>query len=247
MSNSTHDEQDDEDELKELLAHERGEPPAGTSSPALEQYRRLGAMITDLPAMPAGSASTSDWHQRTLAGMQTAMQSSASPAKETAAAPAALRARTGSRRSIAFGGVGLVATAIIVIVAIRPPGDPSPATPRLEIAIQRSSETRLATDTAVGDTLIARGELATAGELRVYDELGVEIARCSSASPGCAVTSGSDRSTLTLTLQLRFPAELRVVMFSAPLAGPSQGLALDVAAADRANITVTTKEPIRVR
>jgi hypothetical protein len=139
--------------------------------------------------------------------------------------------------------------ALVALFAFRPPPPPSDpvAFATLDVEVLAGRDAHRSPDPSVGDQLVVRGMVHGTGELRVYDADGAMRAQCTQAAADCVVARTGSRSNLQLTLPLRAPGALRVVLFAAPLDGPSGGLDADVAAAGRAGISVTTREPIQVR
>jgi len=92
-----------------------------------------------------------------------------------------------------------------------------------------------------------KAELDGDGELRVYDDDGVEQARCTVAAPRCTVDRAGTHTRLRLAMPLHLIATLHVVLFYPPLLGPSHGRGSDVEAASHAGIAVKDYDPVHVR
>jgi hypothetical protein len=114
-----------------------------------------------------------------------------------------------------------------------------PVTAELTIQAVKTGEQMLAgpDELWAGGKAVARGTIEGPGELRAYDAEDRELARCTATGPGCTVDRTGRRTELRLELSLRVPGRLHIVLFSAPLPGPSAGRAHDLEAADHAGIT----------
>jgi hypothetical protein len=121
-------------------------------------------------------------------------------------------------------------------------GGPDGRTPTLAFEVEPANRPHRGSDPSVGDNMIVRGVVEGPGELRVYDDTGVEQARCTVPAADCSVDRSGTRTTLRLTMRPRVPGALHAVLFAAPLDGPSQGLDADVEAAGRAGITLTSRD-----
>lgn len=227
----------DEDVDAELLARERGEEGSAVPGPELARYEQLKALLADLPAVPE-DAPESDWSERVLATID----------EEAAVRRSPKQARTRTqRRWWPVAAAAIASAAIVAIIAIVPSRRAALGEDTLTVEAERSSIPRLTQEVSVGDTLVVRGTSNVGAELRVYDDSGAEIARCSEPGPGCMVERERERLRLRLAVPLRMPGQLRPVLFSASLAGSSRGLDGDVAEAVRRNLKVTTHQPILVR
>jgi hypothetical protein len=146
----------------------------------------------------------------------------------------------------------LAAAAVAVLIVVLRPGTTGQDEPKpvlafeLELELVKSSEPRRGDEPSVGDTLRFSGGVDGPGELRVYDDAGVEQARCAVPAANCVITRDRGRTRLQLSVPLRVPGALRAVLFKAPLSGPSGGLDADVAAAGRVGIAVLARDPVRV-
>jgi hypothetical protein len=98
----------------------------------------------------------------------------------------------------------------------------------------------------IGDTMVVRGIVDGAAELRVYDDEGVELARCGAPAQECSVTRSGTRTTLQLSMTLRVRGGFVPLLLAPPLAGPSAGLDLDLRAAGAANLDVIRGQPVIV-
>lgn len=78
---------DDDDYHAWLLARERGEPGPPISDARASRYAQLGALIADLPAMPAGAVHRSGWEQEVLAAFDA---EAGRPADHSATPPTAV-------------------------------------------------------------------------------------------------------------------------------------------------------------
>ena len=116
------------------------------------------------------------------------------------------------------------------------------AGPTVAFEVEPGNRPHRGSDPSVGDKLIVRGVVEGQGELRVYDDTGVEQARCTVPAPDCRVDRAGPRTTLRLTVMLRVRGAVRAILFAAPLDGPSQGLDADVEAAGRAGIPLTSRD-----
>jgi hypothetical protein len=252
-----------DDDASWLLARERGEPEPPVSAAIAERYARLGALLADLPAVPAGLRPSADWRQRALAAIDAEPAAGAAewapgaaPAEATAPAPrtSATRTARASRRSWMVASATCAAAAAMLLAIVGNPfsgrgGDDS--APALTIDVKQASGARRGVTSddvlSVGDALILRAAAAGSGELRLYDDAGIELARCAEAGAGCVVKRTGERSALELSVPLRVPGVLRPVLFTPPLGGAPAGLDADLAAAARAGTAVVTREPVRVR
>lgn len=217
-------ERDDEDTAW-LLAKGRGQPG---DHPRAARYTELEQLITDMAPTPGGARLRPGWEHGVLAAIN------------AAAAPIPLR-RT-PRWAIA--GAALAAAAILAIAIPR-------LWPRSDDPVVALSYTLVDGDPAhptrgVGDLLVVRGHNPGPGELRIYDSTGVEQARCAAPSDSCEVTRTAVDTVLQLSLRLRAPGGLLVVLYTAPLGGPVRGRNADLDAATQARIDVNTLPAIDV-
>jgi hypothetical protein len=97
-----------------------------------------------------------------------------------------------------------------------------------------------------GERAVVRGVIDGPGELRVYGDDDVELARCTVTGPDCTVDHSGERTEVRLELLLPLAGALHIVLLSTPLAGASGGRASDLAAAYRAGITTKSLDK-RVR
>ena len=234
-----------------LLARQRGEPGPSMPEERAGRYARLEALVADLPAMPAAAVPQPGWRQRALAAFDAAAQANPADDPPETAVEAATRpppTRTGRPRWAVPAVVAAVAAVLAIVVIARgwPRGPDRTGTPSIAIAVKDGGSNRSA-QPSVGDTLVVRALTPRGGELRVYDDAGIEQARCGVPGPGCRTEQSRDGITLVLAMPVQKPGSFRVVLLSSSLAGPSAGLDADVAAAVRAGFTVTTQDPIRFR
>ena len=261
----TDDRRDDDEAAAWLLARERGAPGPSVPATTAERYQRLQALIEELPELPHGAAPGDDWPKAVFAALD--VPTGASPVAAAAAGPSAV-GPSAPRLAVMPGGAELVRTkrivsivrwaalaavvplvVLVALFALRPPPPPNDpvAFATLDVEVLAGRDAHRSTDPSVGDQLVVRGMVHGPGELRVYDSAGAMLARCARAAADCVVERTGSRSNLQLTVPLRAPGALRVVLFAAPLDGPSGGLDADVAAAGRAGVSVTTREPVQVR
>lgn len=244
---------DDPEHVAWLLARERGQPEPALSAPDRARYTRLAALIADLPDTPIEPPE--GWQQRMLA----ALEAAAEPGAAHAAAPAVSGPPRSERRRWGIAAaIAAAAAAIAIAVFLREP--PSLEGPRIALVVEPGGANRGA-QPGVGDTLVVRATLHGDGELRIYDEGGSEQARCAAPGPDCRIERERGQTTLVLRFPVRRPSTLRAVLFSPALQpthniddaryarapSPRSGMDFDVAAAVRANVTVTTREPVRFR
>jgi len=251
-------ERDDNEEAAWLLARERGQPGPTISAATTARYDRLQALITDLPAMPAGVPPRAGWQRDVLAAIDDAEAEAEAPNEPAAVRPSEpapvppvdrappKRTSTRSRRWAAAMAIFAAAAVVAILFAVFRDSGEGPGvrvgTPTLAYEVELVPRPHRSADPSVGDTLIVRGVVEGAGELRVYDAAGNEQARCTVPAPDCSVDRSATRTTLRLTTLLRELGVLRTILFTAPLGGPSGGMDADVRAAVRAGIAVTPRE-----
>jgi hypothetical protein len=239
---------DRDDDDAWLLARERGQSGPTISDASAARYTRLGTLIAELP--PAPDIARADWEQRVLATIE-----------------AELTEESASERSITSWRrwpVPLAAAAsLLIIVGILASRDRSlehrpvdTGTYALTVVVEQQEGTDRGragsgadrgTRAKVGDKLVIRGAAPQHAELRVYDEAGIEQARCASPGPDCSAEGSGQQATLQLTMVPRVRSVLRPVMFASPLGQTSRGYDTDVAAAEAAGIKVITHDPVHVR
>ena len=252
MSENERENDEDHEDVAWLLARERGEPGPAVSDVTAARYARLESLIADLPALPPGVTSRPGWEQDVLAGIDAAEAERDAPSRP---APVPLcdpvppaRMRTRSRRWAVATAVFAAAVGVILLAVYRHSGGARAvlaAGPALDFEVESASRVRhRGSDPSVGDTLIVRGVVEGPGELRVYDDTGVERARCTVPAPDCRVERSGTSTTLRLTVLLRTPGTLSAVLFAAPLGGPLRGLDADVEAARRAGIALISKDRV---
>ncbi len=236
---------DDTEAIAWLLARERRQAEPALSAGEQARYTQIGALIAALPDTPIEPPP--GWQQRMLA----ALEAAAPPGAAHAAAPAVSEPPRRRRRRWAIPAAIAAAAAVLAIaVVVREP--PRPEGPSIALVVEPGGSNRGA-QPGVGDTLVVRATLRGDGELRIYDEGGGEQARCAAPGPGCRIARERGQTTLVLRFSVRSASTLRAVLFSPAL--PSRGDAwqqrsgmdVDVADAVRANVTVTTREPVRFR
>jgi hypothetical protein len=229
---------DDTEDVAWFLAREREQLGPSLSAAKVARYTQLEGLIADLPETPI--APPEGWEQRMLAALEAAaLESGAAPATTpTASEPP----RHGRRRWVIPAAVAAAVLAIVLVV--REPQDPEG--PQIAIVVEPTGSNRGA-QPGVGDTLVVHVTVRGGAELRIYDETGGEQARCAAPAKGCEIKRERGQTTLVLTLQVRSANTLRAVLFSPALGTPASGVESDVAAAARAHITVTTRDPVRFR
>ena len=253
---SDHDPKDD-DEVGGLGARERGQPGPTVSDATAAEYARLQSLIADLPAAPGGATLDKDWQQGVFAAIDAAEAKAEAkpggPSQSTpvpsAASATPERTRSRSRRWMASAAVfAMAAVVTVTLVVYRYSGrGVRPATePLLAFEVEPANRPHRGHDPSIGDKLVVRGELAGAGELRVYDDTGAELVRCTVPTPDCSVERSGNRTTLQLTMVLRAPGALRAILFSAPLGGPPGSINDDSEAATRAGIAFTHHDLVEV-
>ena len=231
------DSEDKEDEAW-FFARERGQTTPSMDSTKFARYAELEGLIADLGAPLEG------WEQRMLAALE-----AATPDGPNHGAPAAVAAPHDAplarHRGWVLPAAAGVAAALVAVVLLLREG-PTPEGPQLVVIVEPTGSNRSAKP-GVGDTLIIRATGLTSGELRIYDETGAEQARCAAVSPGCNVEHAHGEAKLVLTFTVTTASTLRAVLFSAPLGTAPSSMDVDVAAAARANIEATMRDPIRFR
>lgn len=249
MSEQQPDRHDDE---AWLLARERGESGPAISEAGAARYARLGALIAELPAAPAGIAQRTDWQRQVLATIDAELDA------ERAAGNAREQPIT-RRRRWPTAMIAAAASLVIVvgILASRRlwrghvpvvPGDYV-----VDVTVESRGSTGhgsgpdRGTDAAVGDQLVIRGAAPQDAELRVYDDAGVELARCASPGPDCSIERSGPQTVVRLTLAPRVRGVLRPVLFAPPTHQTSSGYDSDVAAAEAAGTQVIVHAPVHVR
>jgi hypothetical protein len=247
-------EREDNDDAAWLLARERGQPGPTVSAATTARYARLQSLITDLPAMPAGVSPRAGWQRDVLAAIDATEAEpehprNPAPVRPIDSAPPE-RMRTRPRRWAAATAIFAAAAVVAILLAMYRDRSGAPdgrlAEPTVAFEVAPADRAHRSSDPSVGDTLIVRGGVEGPGELRVYDAAGVEQARCTVPAPDCSVDHSGKRTTLRLTMPLRVPGALRVILLTVPLGGPSGGLDADVKAAVRAGIAVTPRELVDV-
>lgn len=174
------------------------------------------------------------------------------PAQEALAAPPIAGStteaprRSARRRNIGMASAAVAATAALIALFAYREGRQDESQPVLALELVPGARSHRSSDPSVGDTLIFRGVVDGAGELRVYDDTGIERARCAAPAPDCVIDRDGRRTSLRLSLRLSVPGELRAVLFTTPLVGPSGGRDADVDAATRAGIAFFAQDPVYV-
>lgn len=243
-------EREDNDDTAWLLARERGQRGPTVSAATTARYARLQALITDLPATPAGVPPRADWQRDVLAAIDAAeaepeAPSHPAPVRSIDSAPPK-RTSTRRRRWAAATAIFAIAAVMAIVLAVYHDRGGGPggrvAEPTLAFEVEPADRAHRSSDPSVGDTLIVRGVVEGPGELRVYDAAGAEQARCAVPAPDCTVDRSGTGTTLRLTMRLRVPGVLHAVLLTSPLGGPSGGMDADVRAAGRAGMAVTARE-----
>lgn len=239
----------DDEEVDWLVARERGQPGPTVPDATAAEHARLQSLITDLPAAPEGATLDKDWQQGVFAAIDAAEAKPGAPSPSARVPPVASaipeRTRPRPRRWMASAAVfamAAVMTVTLVVYRYSGRGARSATEPRITSEIESANRPHRGSDASIGDKLIVRGELAGAGELRVYDDTGAELVRCTVPTPECSVERSDNRTTLQLTMVLRAPGALRAVLFSAPLGGPPGSINGDLEAATRARIAFTHRD-----
>lgn len=233
-----------DDEAAWILARERGLPAPSISEERAARYERLQALLADLPESPVSPPD--GWEERMHRALEAGASGPASDTRADGAQPgtrlAAVRRRWRTVTMVA--GAALV---LIIVLAVR--HSPSaPAAPAIAFAVERAAPDLLgpapgsSTRPRSGDQLVVRAIGNQHAELRVYDDAGVEQARCAASGPGCRLERTGDEITLILTMAVHTDHVLRAFVFTPPLGTPPEGLAADITAAEHAAIAVTQLE-----
>jgi hypothetical protein len=263
-------EREDRADAAWLLARERGQPGPAVSDATAARYARLQSLISDLPETPDGVTAAKAWQQKVFAAIDAVeaeldAPGNVAPLQSLARASDRLPAQSPtqsidrttqqrrsarSRRWVAAAAISSAAVSVVLLLVVfryrgRGP-DESMAEPRITSEIEPASTAHRTSDPSVGDKLIVRGVIAGPGELRVYNDAGVEQARCAAPAPDCTVERSGQHTTLRLTVLLRAPGALRAILFGAPLGSRSQGMDADLEAAASAGLSVTPLEPVDV-
>lgn len=249
---SNQDPKGDEEEAW-LVARERGQPGPTVSDATAARHAQLTSLLKDLPAAPGGATLDTDWQQGVFAAIDAAEAKPGAPSQATPVPSVASatpgRTRPRSRRWMASAAVfAMAAVVTVTLVVYRYSGRGArPATePLLAFEVEPANRPHRGSDPSIGDKLIVRGELDGAGELRVYDDTGAELVRCTVPTPDCSVGRSGNRTTLQLTMVLRAPGALRAILFFAPLGGPPGSINGDLEAATRARIAFTHHDLVEV-
>lgn len=238
--------QREDDDVAWLLARAQGQPGPSISENSAARYEKLEALLSDLPATPSGGTPRAGWQERVLAAID--------DEEASRAASAAGRATVAGRRRthwlVPVGMVAVAGAAAAVGTGLwlreGAPGVIAIA-PILDVHIEAAgSNLGAKTPAMVGDAMVVRGVVDGAAELRVYDDEGVELARCVAPAQECSVTRSGTRTTFQLTMTLRVRGVFVPLLFAPPLAGPSAGLDLDLRAAGAASLDVIRGEPVIV-
>jgi hypothetical protein len=243
---SRRDECEEDDDVAWLLARAKGQPGPSISETSAARYEKIEALIADLPVARAGAAPREGWQDRVLAAIDDEDAGSAPPATR---GRHALATRGRARWLVPIAAIAVAAAAIIagtLWFGGRAPGVIAMA-PVLEVNVDAAGSNLGAMAPAmIGDALVVRGAADGAAELRVYDDDGVELARCATPAQGCRVTRSGTRTRLQLTMTLRARGAVRPLLFAPPLGGPSAGLDLDLQAAGKADLEVVRSGPVIV-
>jgi hypothetical protein len=237
---------DDDDEDRWLLARERGEPGPAIADATAAKYTRLHSLIEDRPAVPAGFRPRSGWQQAVLDAIDrgeaepTPAHSGTLPAQSI---DIASRQRTGNKRRIVTVACGLAVAASVTLALKMMRAEPSAELSVIALATAQTTRGE-PHELVAGGKAAVRGAIDGPGELRVYDADDVELARCSVTGPDCTVERSGKRTELRLEVALRVAGPLHLVLFSAPIPGPSGGRAGDLEAANRAGILVKPLEKV---
>jgi hypothetical protein len=238
--------QREDDDVAWLLARAKGQPGPSISATSAARYEKLEALLADLPAGPAGAAPREGWQDRVLAAID---DEEAGRAASVPGGASKLARRRRTRWLMLIGVIAVVSTAAVGGAQwLRADAQGVLATaPVLDIHIEAAGSNLAAMAPAmVGDAMVVRGVIDGAGELRVYDDEGVELARCVAPAQECSVTRSGTRTTLQLTMVLRARGSFRALLFAPPLTGPSGGLDVDLRGAGAANLEVVRGGPVIV-
>jgi hypothetical protein len=230
------------DDIAWLLARANGQPGPSISETSAARYEKLEVLLSDLPATPAGATPREGWQDRVLAAIdeQEAGRAASAPG---GASVLALRRRT--HWLVPVGMLTVACAAVTGVALWLRGGAPGPiaTAPILDVYVEAAGANLGAKAPAmVGDAMVVRGVVDGAGELRVYDDEGLELARCVAAAQECSVTRSGKRTTLQLTMTLRARGAFHPLLFAPPLAGPSAGLDVDLRAAGAASLDVIRGE-----
>jgi hypothetical protein len=211
----------------------RGEDDGGRRDEKLEE------LLGDLPATPVGATPSDGWQDRVLAAID---------AEEARRAAPWARARRWVPWLVPLGVaiVGAAAAGSALWLHSEPPRAIA-AAPILEVHVEAAGASLPSMAPAmVGDAVVIRGAVDGAAELRVYDDAGAELVRCSAPAADCRMTRSGERTALQLTMTLRMRGAFHPLLFAPPLPGPSAGLERDVAAAHRVSLDVIRVAPVIV-
>jgi hypothetical protein len=233
---------DETEDVDWFFARERGQSGPSLSAARVSRYAQLEELMADLPETPV--APPEGWEQRMLAALEAAAAEPGATHATTAASLTSEPPRPSHRRWLIPAVVAAAAAALAIVFMLPEPA--SPEGPQIAVVVKPAGS-NLGAQPGVGDTLVVHATIHGEGELRIYDEAGGEQARCNAASSDCRIERVGGQITLVLSFPVRGPGALRAVLFSPALGTPPSGMDADVAAAVRANVTVTTHEPVRFR
>lgn len=238
--------QREDDDVAWLLARAKGQPGPSISETSAARYEKLEALLSDLPATPAGATPREGWQDRVLAAID---EEEAGRAASAAGGARVLGSRGRTHWHVPVGVLAVASAAVVGTALWLRQGAPGAIAmvPILDVHVEAAGSNLGAKAPAmVGDAMVVRGIVDGEGELRVYDDEGVELARCVTPAQECSVTREGTRTTFQLTMTLRVRGAFLPLLFAPPLAGPSAGLDLDLRAAGAANLDVIRGEPVIV-
>lgn len=251
---------EDDEDAAWLLARAKGQPGPAIPPERAARYEKIEALLAELPATAGGSAPREGWQDRVFAAIaaKTSAGPDAQPASSSSAAPAdgviplVPRLSRRRRRQVIASAIALAmaaAGAAIYLVARPPSGDHTViAAAAIHVDVEPGSGAvrYRGTDARVNDTLNIRATAVGPGELRVYDDRGTEVARCSLQETGCSVERAGAKTMLRLTMSPRTLGTYQILLFTPPLGGPAATADDAMLSATRAQVT-TIDEHVRVQ
>lgn len=230
----------EDDDVAWLLARANGQARPRISDTSASRYEKLEGLLGDLPPTPAGATPTEGWQDRVLAAIDA----------EEAGRAASRRRWIAWLIPLGVATAGAAAIGGSLWLRAEPPRAIAIA-PVLDVHIEAAGARLPAVSPAmVGDAMVVRGAVDGVGELRVYDDAGVELVRCAAtggaSAADCRVTHPDARTRLELTMTLRVRGSFHAVLFAPPLPGPSAGRDRDLEAARRASVDVVPAAPVIV-
>jgi hypothetical protein len=182
-----------------LEAPETGEPvsPEQTRSP----YERIEQLLASLPTL----ASSPGWRSRVLDAIRDPPKPASSAARPRQSVVSWSLARSATM------AVSVASVAAIALVLVPWPNEQRLADPIVTTEIRRGLPNH-GQDVNIGDILVVRGEAGRPIELRVYDNSGEPLARCSD-SGGCTVQHYGSLRRYLLELPLTSRGDVRILLF----------------------------------